>query len=201
MANQTFQENDIMFTDITQNRLDIYNYISLNPGTYLRKIFRGVGLAMGDTQYHLSVLEKKGYVKSRKVGKHRHYYPMSVNSGLDELMLVFLKQAVTRDILVYLIENIGATQKDISNFKHFSTPTIYWYMKRLINSGLVVGVKEGDVIRYYVKDICSLTECIRRYMPDTWMRLASKFADMYSNVTKLLIEKRGLNSNFHCIVS
>ena len=201
MANQTFQENDIMFTDISQNRLDIYNYISLNPGTYLRNIFRGVGLAMGDTQYHLSVLEKKGYVKSRKVGKHRHYYPMSVNSGRDELMLVFLKQAVTRDILVYLIENIGATQSDLSNFKHFSTPTIYWYMKRLINSGLVVGVKEGNVIRYYVKDICSLTECIRRYMPDTWIRLASKFADMYSNVTKLLIEKRGLNSNFHCIVS
>ena len=201
MANQTFQENDIMFTDTSQNRLDIYNYISLNPGTYLRKIFRGVGLAMGDTQYHLSVLEKKGYVKSRKVGKHRHYYPMSVNSGRDEIMLVFLKQAVTRDILVYLIENIGATQSDLSNFKHFSTPTIYWYMKRLINSGLVVGVKEGNVIRYYVKDICSLTECIRRYMPDTWVRLASKFADMYSNVTKLLIEKRGLNSNFHCIVS
>ena len=201
MTNQILQENDIMFTDTSQNRLDIYNYILLNPGTYLREIFRGVGLAMGDTQYHLSVLEKKGYVKSRKVGKHRHYYPMSVNSERDELMLVYLKHAVTRDILLYLIENIGATQSDLSNFKHFSTPTIYWYMKRLINSGLVVGITEGNVIRYYVKDICSLTECIRRYMPDTWMRLASKFADMYLNVTKLLIEKRGLSSNFHCIVS
>ena len=74
-------------------------------------------------------------------------------------------------------------------------------MKRLINAGLVVGFKEGNVIRYYVKDICRLTECIRRYMPDTWMSLASKFADMYSNVTKLLIEKHALDSNFHCIVS
>jgi len=80
----------------------------------------------------------------------------------------------------------------ISNI--FSTPTIYWYMKRLINSGLVVGFKEGNVIRYYVKDICSLTECIRRYMPDTWMSLASKFADMYSNVTKLLIQKQYVNN-------
>lgn len=201
MPNQIFQEDNQMFTDISQNRRDIYNYISLNPGSYLRKIYRDVGLAMGDTQYHLSVLEKKGYVKSRKVGKHRHYYPMSVNSGQDELMLVFLKQAVTRDILVYLIENIGATQSDLSNFKHFSTPTIYWHMKRLINSGLVVGIKEGNVIRYYVKDISNLTECLRRYMPDTWMSLASKFADIYSNITKLLIGKRGLNSNFHCIVS
>jgi predicted transcriptional regulator len=124
MPNQIFQEDNLMFTDISQNRRDIYNYISLNPGSYLRKIYRDVGLAMGDTQYHLLVLEKKGYVKSRKVGRHRHYYPMSVNSGQDELMLVFLKQAVTRDILIYLIENIGATQSDLSNFKHFSTPTI-----------------------------------------------------------------------------
>ena len=201
MSNQIFQEDNQMLIDTSQNRRNIYNYISLNPCSYLRKIYRDVGLAMGDTQYHLSVLEKKGYVKSRKVGKHRHYYPMSVNSGQDELMLVFLKQAVTRDILVYLIENIGATQSDVSNFKHFSTPTIYWHMKRLINSGLVMGIKEGNVIRYYVKDISNLTECLRRYMPDTWMSLASKFADMYSNITKLLIEKRGLNSNFHCIVS
>jgi predicted transcriptional regulator len=183
-----------MFIDITQNRRDIYNYILLNPGAYLRKIFRAVGLAMGDTQYHLSVLEKKGYVKSRKVGKHRHYYPMSVSSGGDEVILALLKQAATRDILVYLIENIGATQSDLSDFKHFSTPTIYWYMKRLINSGLVVAVKEGNVIRYYVKDICSLTECIRRYMPDTWVNLASKFANMYSNVTKILIEKQYVNN-------
>ena len=68
-------------------------------------------------------------------------------------------------------------------------------MKRLISSGLVVGFKEGSVIRYYVRDISSLTECIRRFMPDTWMNLARKFADMYSNVTKkILSEKQNNNS-------
>jgi len=196
MAKQIFQEKDEIFTDISENRADIYNYISLNPGTYLRKIFKDVGLAMGDTQYHLSVLEKKGYVKSRKVGKHRYYYPMLVKSGEEELILALLRQGTTRDILIYLIENIGATQSDLSNFIHFSTPTIYWYMKRLISSGLVVGFKEGNVIRYYVRDISSLTECIRKYMPDTWMNLASKFADMYLNITKkILSQKQNDNNN------
>ena len=196
MAKQIFQEKDEIFTDISENRADIYNYISLNPGTYLRKIFKDVGLAMGDTQYHLSVLEKKGYVKSRKVGKHRYYYPMLVKSGEEELILALLRQTTTRDILIYLIENIGATQSDLSNFIHFSTPTIYWYMKRLISSGLVVGFKEGNVIRYYVSDISSLTECIRKYMPDTWMNLASKFADMYLNITKkILSQKQNDNNN------
>jgi len=196
MAKQIFQEKDEIFTDISENRADIYNYISLNPGTYLRKIFKDVGLAMGDTQYHLSVLEKKGYVKSRKVGKHRYYYPMLVKSGEEELILALLRQTTTRDILIYLIENIGATQSDLSNFIHFSTPTIYWYMKRLISSGLVVGFKEGNVIRYYVRDISSLTECIRKYMPDTWMNLASKFADMYLNITKkILSQKQNDNNN------
>src|SRR4249919_3690084 len=164
MATQIFQEKDEIFNDISENRADIYNYILLNPGTYLRKIFKDVELAMVD--------------------KHTHYYPMLVNSGEEELILALLRQTTTRDILVYLIENIGATQSDLSNFKHFSTPTIYWYMKRLISSGLVVGLKEGNVIRYYVRDISSLTECIRKYMPDTWMNLASKFADMYLNITK-----------------
>ena len=196
MAKQIFQEKDEIFTDISENRADIYNYISLNPGTYLRKIFKDVGLAMGDTQYHLSVLEKKGYVKSRKVGKHRYYYPMLVKSGEEELILALLRQTTTRDILIYLIENIGATQSDLSNFIHFSTPTIYWYMKRLISSGLVVGFKEGNVVRYYVRDISSLTECIRKYMPDTWMNLASKFADMYLNITKkILSQKQNDNNN------
>jgi predicted transcriptional regulator len=59
MANQIFQGKDEIFSDISENRGDIYNYILLNPGTYLRKIFKDVGLAMRDTQYHLSVLEKK----------------------------------------------------------------------------------------------------------------------------------------------
>jgi predicted transcriptional regulator len=197
MAKQIFQEKDEIFTDISENRADIYNYILLNPGTYLRKIFKDVGLAMGDTQYHLSVLEKKGYVKSRKVGKHRYYYPMLVNSGEEELILALLRQTTTRDILIYLIENIGATQSDLSNFIHFSTPTIYWYMKRLISSGLVVGFKEGNVIRYYVRDISSLTECIRKYMPDTWMNLASKFADMYLNITKKILSQKQNNNNIN----
>jgi predicted transcriptional regulator len=195
MAIQIFQEKDEIFNEISENRADIYNYILLNPGTYLRKIFKDVGLAMGDTQYHLSVLEKKGYVKSRKVGKHRYYYPMLVNSGAEELILALLRQTTTRDILVYLIENIGATQSDLSNFKHFSKPTIYWYMKRLISSGLVVGFKEGNVIRYYVRDISSLTECIRKYMPDTWMNLASKFADMYLNITKKILSQKQSDNN------
>jgi predicted transcriptional regulator len=197
MAIQIFQEKNEIFNDISENRADIYNYILLNPGTYLRKIFKDVGLAMGDTQYHLSVLEKKGYVKSRKVGKHRYYYPMLVKSGEEELILALLRQTTTRDILIYLIENIGATQSDLSNFIHFSTPTIYWYMKRLISSGLVVGFKEGNVIRYYVRDISSLTECIRKYMPDTWMNLASKFADMYLNITKKILSQKQNNNNIN----
>jgi hypothetical protein len=69
-------------------------------------------------------------------------------------------------------------------------------MKRLISSGLVVGFEEGNIIRYYVRDISSLTECIRRFMPDTWLNLASKFADMYSNVTKKILSEK---QNNNCI--
>ena len=68
-------------------------------------------------------------------------------------------------------------------------------MKKLISSGVVVGFKEGNVIRYYVRDISSLTECIRRYMPDIWMNLASKFAYLYLNVTKKILSGKQNNNN------
>ncbi len=190
MANRMFGIKDEIITDISSNRGHIYNYILLNPGAHMRKIFKDTGLAMGDTQHHLSTLEKKGYVKSRKIGRHRHYYPMSVIKEQDELILAYLRQETARDILVYLIEYAGSTQSNLSNFKEFSTPTIYWHMTRLIGSGLVVSVRDRKVIRYYIRDICSLTNCIRKYMPDTWNTIANKFADIYSDLTKKKLSRK-----------
>lgn len=201
LANRIFCINDESISDISSNRGHIYNYIFLNPGTHLRKIFKDIGLAMGDTQHHLSVLEKKGYIKSRKVGRHRHYYPMSVTKDQDELILAHLRQETTRDILVYLLEYAGSTQSDLSNFKHFSTSTIYWHMTRLISSDLVVSVREGKIIRYYVKDICSLTDCIRKYMPDTWNAIANKFADLHIQMSQRNYFSKQNNSAYPIIMN
>jgi predicted transcriptional regulator len=97
------EDNKIEYS--SENKLYIYKYIVNYPGFHLRKICRELRLAMGDTQYQLSMLEKESKIKSRRVGNHRHYYyPLTIPNELNELILAFLRHETIRDILIYLME-------------------------------------------------------------------------------------------------
>jgi predicted transcriptional regulator len=157
----------------------------MNPGIYLRKICKETGLAMGDTQHHLFVLEKEGRIKSRKIGqhKHRHYYPITIINEQHELILAFLRQDTARDILIYLIEHAGSTQTDIANFKNLSAPTINWQMSRLIEAGIVIVHREWKTVQYFIKDPESLTDSLKSYFPTVWNNLSDRFAKLFIQIS------------------
>ena len=171
--------------DVPENRKRIYEYIQNNPGVHLRKIRRELELAMGDTQYHLSLLEQSGQIKSRRMGMHRHYYPLTVLDEQHEVIFAFLGQETARDILIYLIEHPGSTQGDIADFKHFSSPTINWHMSRLVESGIVTSTKEGRTVRYFIKgDIKGITDLLRTYQPNVWNKMASRLAEIFIELSR-----------------
>lgn len=130
---------------------------------------------MGDTQRHLFVLQKEGRIKSKKIDRHKHrnYYPMTVINEQHELILAFLRLDTTRDILIYLIEHAGSTQSEIANFKNFKAPTIKWHMSRLTEAGIVVCLREGKELRYFIKDPESLIDSLRNYFPSIWNSLST----------------------------
>jgi DNA-binding MarR family transcriptional regulator len=167
----------------SENRLYIYKYILNSPGVHLRKICRELGLAMGDTQYQLSILEKEGKIKSKRIGNHRHYYPLAVPDEQNELILAFLRQETIREILIYLMENPGSSQQSLANFMNVSAPTIKWYMSRLVESDLVMATKEGKIVKYFIKDPKSLSSSIKNYMPALWNSLVNKFAEKFFEIS------------------
>lgn len=166
-----------------ENKLYIYKYILNSPGVYLRKICRELGLAMGDTQYHLSILEKEGKIKSKIIGHRRHYYSVTLPGEHNVLILAFLRQETTRDILVYLMENPGSTQKALASFKNVSAPTIKWHMTRLIGSGLVITARDGKAVRYFIQDSRNLIPSLMIYMPVLWNSLANRFAEKFLEIS------------------
>lgn len=167
----------------SENRLYIYKYILNSPGVHLRKICRELGLAMGDTQYQLSILEKEGKIKSKRIGNHRHYYPLAVPDEQNELILAFLRQQTIREILIYLMENPGSSQQVLANFMNVSAPSIKWHMSRLIESDLVMATKKGKIVRYFIKDPKILTSSIKNYMPALWNNLVNKFAEKFFEIS------------------
>jgi DNA-binding MarR family transcriptional regulator len=167
----------------SENKSYIYKYIVNYPGVHLRKICRELGLAMGDTQYQLSILEKEGRIKSSRVGNHRHYCSLTIPNEQNELILAFLRQETIRDVLVYLMENPGSSQQALANFKNVSAPTIKWHMSRLIELELVMVAREGKVVKYFIKDPRSLTSCVKNYMPSLWNSLVNRFAEKFFEIS------------------
>ncbi len=178
--NNSMREND---TD--DNRSRIFELIQKNPGTHLRKIVKELRLAMGDVQYHLDILEKSGKIKSRRSGLRRNYYSMAIVNEKDEIILAFLRQETSRDILVYLIEHPNSTQMDIAEFMHFSSPTISWHMSRLIDNDIVWSTREGRNVRYSINGdfLYTVAYLLKTYHPSIWNNLASRLAEVFLEIS------------------
>ena len=189
------------------NKERIYQYIANNPGCHLRKISKDLGLAMGDTQHHLKTLEKTALIKSRRIGVFRRYYTVSIYGERLESLLAILRQEVPRDIIVFLIENPGATQAEIAKYKGFSAPTINWHMSRLIEIGLVSSHKEGKFLNYRIEgNIKDVTAIIRRYYPSIGSKLSNRLADLLLDISaasrtesnsrkKMMVETKDVKKN------
>ena len=157
----------------------IYEYIVDNPSCHVRKISRELDLAIGDTQYHLKTLEKKDLIKSRRVGLFRMYYAVAIFRERQQSILAVLGQEVPRDIILFLIENPGATQIDIVHTS-LTPPTINWHMSRLIEIGLVSRRKKGKFVKYYTQgDTEDITNILKIYYPSLWSKLSNRLAEFF----------------------
>jgi len=59
-------------------RVRILEYVKANPGATMRRISRETGISFGEVQWHLSVLERLGFVERVRVGRFVCYYPKGV---------------------------------------------------------------------------------------------------------------------------
>jgi predicted transcriptional regulator len=106
---------------------------------------------------------------------------VAIYDAISEIILAFLRQETSRDILVYLIEHPNSTQGDIANFKHFSSPTINWHMSKLIEAGIVKSAREWKIVRYsIIEDILgNITSNLKTYHASVWNNLASRLAELF----------------------
>jgi DNA-binding transcriptional ArsR family regulator len=128
------------------------------------------------------MLERDGKIKTRRATLYRHYYPVSIVGETREIILAFLRQETSREVLMHLLEHPeGLTQSDIVDFTHLSAPTINWHMSRLASSGIVTYKKEGRRVRYVIKKeiIDEIAGLIKAYHPTLWARLAGRLAELF----------------------
>ena len=177
MKNMGGEEMDQIISD---NRGRIYDYIKNHPGTHLRRLSKNLAIAIGDTQHHLGVLDKLGLIKSRHKGMYKVYYTVSILGKRDEDILAVLQQETPREIILYLVENPGSAQGEISRYMSLTAPTINWHMSNLINVGLVTSHKEGRFVKYFIDgDVNDIIGLLKSYYPTIWNKLSGRLAELF----------------------
>jgi len=163
----------------------ILDYIKSHPGAHLRQIKRDLGISMGTTQYHLYSLEKENRVLWQRSGIHKRFFLSYVFGEHQREILDILSQETERDLVFYLIQHPGASQKELSSYARISPGTVNWHMKRLISSGLIEVHRDAQLVKYSLKGESSeILNLIRSYHPTLWQSWVDRIADAISDVTQ-----------------
>ena len=127
-------------------RSRIYEYIRNNPGDHYNNIKQKLELNNGSLAYHLKTLEREKYIKSKRDGIYKLFYPVgmkipSINEG-----------SIHGCIIQEIIRNPGITQREISVALNTSQQVVSYHVNLLMDSGRIRSEKRGKTLRYFFVD-------------------------------------------------
>ena len=176
-------------------RGQIFGYIQANPGTHYNAIIQDLRLHNGVGAYHLSVLEREGFIRSLRDGIYKRFYPSTMRIPEKRLHL----SRIQRDIFE-VINNVKSEAISADHIEYVKNMVLATYLRsdETINSAVFFmtssQVLTGDPHFYEkyvkkikkvspkdIKDVCnkyrvSRTTIIRlRVIPDEFLMVANKW--------------------------
>ena len=119
------------------NRKILYEYIEDNPGVHLNELFRKIDINNNTIRYHIKYLLKQGFIDCKKINGYNHYYTKENNNTEKKILLSFLRKSTTRNILLYLLLDFGASPIQLSEELEKTQATVNFHLKRLQKCGLI----------------------------------------------------------------
>lgn len=177
-------------------REKIYSYILKHPGIHLRDLSRKLNISVYNLSYHINILEKNEAIKIVKVNNFSRYYVTHTVSNGDKVVLGFLRQKTTRNILLIILYNIAASQQQICDLLQKSPSTIHFQINRLLEKEIITIAPAGKGIvhrminpRVLKKDTYGREIMFRLTDPKTIFDLFNKYKDtLLDDDTKIILE-------------
>jgi len=123
----------------------VYAQIRETPGIRYRELLRTLGLPRGSLSFHLSQLERGGYVRSVRILGRTHFFVGESPPGPEALLLTVRQ----RRILEYLQSAPGASQREISAALGMSRSNVSYNIRALRALGLVEVRRSGQAARCF----------------------------------------------------
>lgn len=145
------------------NRKLIFEYVSDNPGSHLRKIARDLNVRLGTLRYHLDYLEKNGSIVSQKQNNLKIYFVSGKLKPQEKTLTQLLQQKHFRDIIFALIESPDLTFSQIVDRVSMSPSATSKYINILRDKEILSYKKFGREKKYRINDEKSIIELLKTY--------------------------------------
>jgi len=144
-----------LYTKIKKNKVldhylrgKIHGYIIANPGEHYNAIKEQLNVTNGALSYHLRVLEREAYVRSRMDGIFKRFYPADMKLPTTQRNISSFQEV----ILTIVKNNQGLSQKDIAKRIGASSQVINYHIKILEESELIRVDRTRRKSRVYAND-------------------------------------------------
>lgn len=140
-----------------ETRNSIYELIRQNEGLHFRKICRMLDKKMGVVQYHVSVLEKSGKIRSIRDGRYKCFFAIDAGKNpniapdlrnpaevqLRETIVTSLRRRTPQVLIKHLSHNNEASHQALSDVAGVSPQAITFHTQRLQNFNIISSKKDG----------------------------------------------------------
>jgi parallel beta-helix repeat protein len=129
-----------------ETRGRIRGMIESDPGIRYNELKKKLKLQNGVLTYHLHVLEREGYIKSRNNGIYKHFFTGDMILPKNIVRMKGVQKIIFREIL----ENPGVSQKKIAHLIGGSTSTVNYNINIMAKHGIIELKREGNETKCYI---------------------------------------------------
>lgn len=162
-------------------RRELFELISRFPGLHLREIIRRVGMSPSNASYHIQYLVKRDIIVEVADGKLKRYYLKGKIDHTEKMILSVLRNEISRGIVLFLLLNPNMLYHDIMDNFDLEPSRLSYYLKKLVDSGIVSQIKEGRSHRYSIVDPELVAKVLITYRPSFLDALVDSFVDSWEN--------------------
>jgi len=134
-----------------ERRRKIYAVIEANPSIHLRELQRTLDMPLATLEYHLGYMARKRVVFAEADGHHKRYYTKPLDPE-DKKVLSALRQKRLREIVLVVLANTKVKYQFLSDQFKLPHSTLSFYLKYLVDNGILARVKIGYENLYTIQD-------------------------------------------------
>lgn len=161
-----------------ENRRKIYESIESSPGIHLRELQRNLDMPLTTLEYHLSYMVRKKIIYSESDTYYKRYYARPIEEE-DKKVLSALRQKRLREIVLLIISHGKAKYQFMADYLKIPHSTLSFYLKYLVDNGILLKEKIGYETIYTVKDENQVAKVITAYKASFFDKLIDKTIAMW----------------------